>query len=69
MQILASNQWTEVAEPCGLTGERLKEAKEKSDPVGGSAASINLDSRDLTNIGSPNRLHTPADMRPSTYIQ
>jgi hypothetical protein len=35
--------------------ERLKEAEEKDDPVGGPAVSINLDLRDLSNTGPPNR--------------
>eukprot|EP00072_Mus_musculus_P007796 NP_001230187.1 uncharacterized protein LOC215467 [Mus musculus] len=48
---------------------RLKEAEEKGDPVGGPAVSINLDSRDLSNTGPPNRQHTPADMRPPRHIQ
>jgi hypothetical protein len=34
---------------------RLKEAEEKGDPVGRPAVSINLDSQDLSNTGSPNR--------------
>jgi hypothetical protein len=48
---------------------KLKEAEEKGDSVGGPAVSINLDPRDLSNIGSPNREHTPAGMRPSTHTQ
>jgi hypothetical protein len=43
MQIFVLNQWTEVADPCGLIRERLKEAEEESDPVRGPAVSINLD--------------------------
>jgi hypothetical protein len=46
-----------------------KEAEEKGDPVGGPAVSINLDPRDLSNTGPPNRQHTPDDMRPPTHIQ
>jgi hypothetical protein len=46
-----------------------KEAEEKGDPVERPAVSINLDSSDLSNIGPPNRQHTPADMRPPTHIQ
>ena len=40
---------------------RLKEAEEKGDPVGGSAVSINLGLRDLSDTGPPNRQHTPDD--------
>ena len=47
----------------------MKEAKEKGNPVGGPAISINLDPRDLSNTGPPNRQHTPADMRPPTHLQ
>jgi hypothetical protein len=34
--------------------KRLKEVKEKGDPVGGPAVSINLNPQDLSNTGSPN---------------
>jgi hypothetical protein len=51
-----------------LNWERLKEAEEKSDPVGGLAISINLDPQDLSNIGPPKRKHTGTDMRPPTHI-
>jgi hypothetical protein len=47
----------------------LKEAEEKADPVGEPAVSINLDLRDRSNTGTPNRQHTAADMRPPTHIQ
>jgi hypothetical protein len=43
---------------------RLKDAEKKGSPVEGPAVSINLDSRDLSNIRSPYRQHTAADMRP-----
>jgi hypothetical protein len=49
-----------------LNKERLKEA-EKGDPAGGPGISINLDPRDLSNTGAPNRQHTPADMRHPTH--
>jgi hypothetical protein len=46
----------------------MKEAEEEGDPVGGSAVSLNLDPRDPSNTGPPNRQHTTADMRPQhTY--
>jgi hypothetical protein len=48
---------------------RLEEAEEKGNPVGGPAVSINLDPRGLENSGLPNKLHTPAVMRPPTHIQ
>jgi hypothetical protein len=42
MQIFTPNQWTEAADPCGWIREKLEEAEEKNDPVGGPAVSINL---------------------------
>jgi hypothetical protein len=42
----------------------LKEAEAEGDPVGGPAVSINLDPRDLSNTGPPNRQHIPADIGP-----
>ena len=67
MQIFVPNQWTEAAEPCGLVREMLKEAEEEHDPVGGPAASINLDPRDFSDTGPPNGQHTPANMRLPTH--
>ena len=52
-----------------LGRERLKETEEGDDPVGGSADSINVDPRDLSNTGPSNRQHTPADMRTPTNIK
>jgi hypothetical protein len=49
--------------------EKLKESEEKGDPVGGPAVSTNLDPQDLSNIGTPNRQHIPANMKPPTHIQ
>jgi hypothetical protein len=68
MQVFAPNQWTEAADPYCLIRERLKEAEEKGYPVGGPAVSINLNPRDVSNTGPPNRQHIPADMRPPTHI-
>ena len=48
---------------------RLKEFEEKGDSVGGPAVSINLDPRDLSNTGPPNRHNTTADMRPPMHLQ
>jgi hypothetical protein len=42
MQIFAPNQCTEAADPCGSIRERLEEAEEESDPVGGIAISTKL---------------------------
>ena len=47
----------------------MKEAEKKGDPVGGPGVSINLDPRDLSNAGPPNRQHATADMRPPIHIQ
>ena len=49
--------------------ERLEEAKEEGNPVGGPAVSINLDPREFLGIGTPTREHTPSDMRSTTHIQ
>jgi hypothetical protein len=54
---------------CQAQWGRLKEAEEKGNPVGGPVVSITLDPQDLSDTGPPNRQHTPADMRPPTYIQ
>ena len=43
MQIFAPNQWTETSDPRGWIREKLEEAKEEGDPIGGPAVSINLD--------------------------
>jgi len=59
MQICASNQWTEDAEPCGWIKEKLEEAKKKGNPLGRPAVSINLDPQDLSNTGTPSMQHTP----------
>jgi hypothetical protein len=69
MQLFAPNQSTEAAEPCCWIREKLKEAEEEGDPVGGPAVLINLDPQDLSNTGPSNRQHTPADMRPLTHIE
>jgi hypothetical protein len=69
MQIFAPNQRTEAADPCGLIREKLEEAEEEGDPVGGPAVSINQDPRDLSDTEPPTRQHTPADMRLPTHIQ
>ena len=66
MQIFAPSQWTEASE---LIRKKLEEAEEEGEPVGLSAVSIHLDPRDLSDIGTPTRQHTPADMRPPTHIQ
>jgi hypothetical protein len=59
MQIFLSNQWTEVADPCGWIREKQEEAEEETDPVGETAVSINLTHRDLSNTGPSNRQYTP----------
>jgi hypothetical protein len=69
MQIFEPCQWTEAANPCCSIRERLKEAEEESNSLGGQAVSINLDHQDLSNTEPPNRMHIPTDMRSSTYIQ
>jgi hypothetical protein len=44
MQIFAPNQWTEAAHFCGLIREKLEEAEEEGNPVGGPAVSTHLGS-------------------------
>jgi len=39
MQIRAPKQWTEAADPCDCIREKLEEAEEEGDPVGGPAVS------------------------------
>jgi hypothetical protein len=56
-------------DPCCSIREKLKEAEEEGNPVGGPAVSINLDTRDLSDTVPPTRQHTPADRRPSSHIQ
>jgi hypothetical protein len=69
MQILAPNQWTEAADPCGWIRENLGEAEDEGDPVGGLVDSINLDPRHLSDTLTPTRQHTTAGMRLPTHIQ
>jgi hypothetical protein len=69
MQIFIPNQWTEAADPYGGIREKLEEAEEEGNPVGGPAVLIDLDLRDLSNTGPPTRQHTPTGMRPPTHIQ
>jgi hypothetical protein len=57
MQIFAPNQWTEAADPCCCTRERLEEAEKEDNPVRGPAISINLNPQDFSNIGPPTRQH------------
>ena len=45
MQIFTPNQWTEAADACGWIRERLEEAEEVDETVGGPADSINLTSK------------------------
>ena len=52
---------------CGLIREKLEPAVEEGDPVGGPSISINLDPCDVTDTATPNRQHTPADMRPQIH--
>ena len=56
-QIVAPNHWTEAADPCGWILEKVKEAEEKSNPVGELAVSINLNPWDLSNTGLPDNIH------------
>jgi hypothetical protein len=53
----------DAADPCGWIRGKLEEAEEEGNPVGGSAVSINLVPRDLSDTGTPTRQHTPDDMR------
>jgi hypothetical protein len=68
MQTFAPNQWTEAADPCGWIREKLEEAEEEGNPVGGPAVSINLDPQDLSDTGLPTRKHISADMKLPKHI-
>jgi hypothetical protein len=54
MQMFVPNQWTEAAYSYGWIREKLEEAEEKGNPLGGLAVLINLDPWDLSNTGPPN---------------
>jgi hypothetical protein len=43
MKIFVPNQWTEAADHCGCIKEKLEEAEEEGNPVGGPAGSMNLE--------------------------
>jgi hypothetical protein len=68
MQLFSPNQWSKAGDPCGWIREKLEEAEEESDPIGGPAVSINLDPRDLSDTGPQSKQHTPAGMRPPQHI-
>jgi hypothetical protein len=42
MQIFASTLWAEATDPCGSTREKVEEAAEEGNSVGGPTVSINL---------------------------
>ena len=69
MQIFTPNQWTEAADLCGCIREKLEEAEEEGEPIGGPAVSNNLDPWDLSDNGPPTKQHTPGDMRSPINIQ
>jgi len=47
----------------------LQEADKEGHPAKGTAVSVNLAPRDLSDTGSPTRQHTSVDMRPPIHIQ
>ena len=55
MQIFTLNQWTESGKPCGWIREKLEDAEEEDNPVGGPAVSIKLDLWVLSDTGPQNR--------------
>jgi len=58
MQIFALNQWNEAADPSGWIREKLEEAKEEANPIGGPAVSINPDPWDLSALHhQPGSIH------------
>jgi hypothetical protein len=61
-------QTTEFLNPVNAKTGASSSSRALEDSVP-QAVSINLDPRDLSNTGPPNRQHTPADMRPPTHIQ
>jgi hypothetical protein len=69
MQIIYTQPMDRSWDLCGWIREKLGEAEEEGEPVGGPAFSTNLDLWDNSDTGPPTRPHTPADMRPRTHIQ
>ena len=67
MQIFTPSQSAEDADHCGQIREKLEEAEDEGDPVGGPAVSINLDPWDLSNTGPANRQHVLVDEASNTY--
>jgi hypothetical protein len=51
MQIFERNQWTEAADSYFWIREKLEDAEEEGDPVGGLAISTNLNPWDLSDTG------------------
>jgi hypothetical protein len=49
--------------------KQLDEAEKESYTIGRPAVSTTLDSQDRSDTEPPTRQHTPADMRPPTYVQ
>ena len=68
MQMFPSNQWTEAADPCGWSREKLEEAVEGGDPLGGPAVSIKLDlPRSLRHWTTSQAAYTNWYEVPNTY--
>jgi len=67
MQICAPNQWTDPADPCGWIREKLEEAEEEGNPVGGPAVSINLDPESLRYWITYQAAYTSWDEALNTY--
>ena len=68
MQILTSNQWTEVMDPYRGIREMVEEAQEEGDPVGGPVLSTNLHNQDLSDSEPAMRQHVLAGPRlPDTH--
>jgi hypothetical protein len=64
MQILTTNQWSQVRAPCDWIRARVKEAEEEGNPIRRQAVSTNLDCCDLSDTEPTTRQHRVADLRP-----
>jgi hypothetical protein len=67
IQIFTPNQSTEAADLYGWIREKLEEAEEEGDAIGGWADSINLDHRNLRHWATNQAAHTSWYEAPNAY--
>jgi hypothetical protein len=68
MQIFAPNQWTEAADPCCWIREGWKNLRRRVILQEGQQSQLN-GTPEISDNGSTNRRHTPADIRLPTHVQ